>query len=77
MSNWQYRICEETRNGKTLYYPERKKLLGWARVNEYNHYTFLNVDICFGSIDEAYNYINEKIIETADDIITKKYHNIS
>lgn len=66
MSNWQYRICEETVNGKTLYHPERKKLLGWNRV-----------DIYFASIDEAYNYINKMIIETADDIITKKYHHIS
>jgi hypothetical protein len=66
MCNWQYRICEESINGKTLFYPERKKLLGWSRV-----------DVYFTSIDEAYNYINEKIIETADDIIIKKYHNIS
>jgi hypothetical protein len=66
MSNWQYRICEETVNGKTLYHPERKKLLGWARVDKY-----------FYTIDEAYAYINEMIIETADDVIIKKYHHIS
>lgn len=70
MANWSYRICEESINGKSLFYPERRKLLGWTRIEIQENNNF----VCFFTLSQAKSYINQQIIENADDIIVTKYH---
>ena len=72
MASWSYRVCEESINNITLFYPERRRLLGWARIDNDKQNGF----VCFYTLAEAKSYINIQIIENADDVIVTKYHTI-
>ena len=74
--NWIYRIKEQTVNGKTLFYPQRRKLLGFADIVVYHEYRMRDEVICFDTIEEAKSWINKEIIDTADDIVVTKFHNL-
>jgi hypothetical protein len=74
--NWIYRIKEQTVNGKTLFYPQRRKLLGFADIVVYHEYRMRDEVICFDTIEEAKSWINKEIIDTADDLVVTKFHNL-
>jgi hypothetical protein len=74
--NWIYRIKEQTVNGKTLFYPQRKKLLGFADIVVYHEYRMRDEVICFDTIEEAKSWINKEIIDSADDLVVTKFHNL-
>jgi hypothetical protein len=74
--NWIYRIKEQTVNGKTLFYPQRRKLLGFADIVVYHEYRMRDEVICFDTIEEAKSWINKEIIDSADDLVVTKFHNL-
>jgi hypothetical protein len=74
--NWIYRIKEQTVNGKTLFYPQRKKLLGFADIVVYHEYRMRDEVICFDTIEEAKSWINKEIIDSADDLVVTKFHEV-
>ena len=74
--NWIYRIKEQTVNGKTLFYPQRKKLLGFADIVVYHEYRMRDEVVCFDTIKEAKSWINKEIIDSADDLVVTKFHNL-
>lgn len=74
--NWIYRIKEQTVNGKTLFYPQRRKLLGFADIVVYHEYRMRDEVICFDTIEEAKSWINKEIIDSADDVVVTKFHEV-
>jgi hypothetical protein len=74
--NWIYRIKEQTVNGKTLFYPQRRKLLGFADIVLYHEYRMRDEVICFDTIEEAKSWINKEIINSADDLVVTKFHEV-
>lgn len=74
--NWIYRIKEQTVNGKTLFYPQRRKLLGFADIVVYHEYRMRDEVVCFDTIEEAKSWINKEIIDSADDVVVTKFHNL-
>lgn len=74
--NWIYRIKEQTVNGKTLFYPQRRKLLGFADIVVYHEYRMRDEVVCFDTIEEATSWINKEIIDSADDVVVTKFHNL-
>jgi hypothetical protein len=74
--NWIYRIKEQTVNGKTLFYPQRRKLLGFADIIVYHEYRMRDEVICFDTIEEAKSWINKEIIDSADDLVVTKFHEV-
>jgi hypothetical protein len=74
--NWIYRIKEQTVNGKTLFYPQRRKLLGFADIVVYHEYRMRDEVICFDTIEEAKSWINKEIIDSADDLVVTKFHEV-
>lgn len=74
--NWIYRIKEQTVNGKTLFYPQRRKLLGFADIVVYHEYRMRDEVVCFDTIEEAKSWINKEIIDSADDLVVTKFHEV-
>lgn len=74
--NWVYRIKEQTTNGKTLYYPQRKKLLGFADIIRYHDYRLRDETICFDTMKEARAWIDKEIDDNADDVVVTKFHEL-
>ena len=64
MSQWTYRVCEECIDSECLYYPERRKLLGWDRP----------YGIYFSTIEDARRYLSIKEREEKEPAIVKKYY---
>lgn len=74
--NWIYRIKEQTVNKKTLFYPQRRKLLGFSDIVVYHEYRMREEVVCFDTIEEAKSWINKEIINSADDLVTTKFHDL-
>ena len=74
--NWIYRIKEQTVNGKTAFYPQRRKLLGFADIVVYHEYRMRDEVICFDTIEEAKSWINKEIVDSAEDLVTTKFHSL-
>ena len=74
--NWIYRIKEQTVNGKTLFYPQRRKLLGFADIAKQNDHGKSDEVICFDTIEEAKLWISKEIIDSADDLVVTKFHEV-
>jgi hypothetical protein len=74
--NWIYRIKEQTVNGKTAFYPQRRKLLGFADIPKNNDYRKSDEVVCFDTIEEAKSWINKEIVDSAEDLVTTKFHSL-
>jgi len=74
--NWIYRIKEQTVNDKTLFYPQRKKFLGFDDIIRYHDYRLRDEAICFDTMKEAKAWIDKEIDDNADDVITTKFHTL-
>ena len=74
--NWIYRVKEQTTNNKTLFYPQRRKFLEFADIVKQNSYGKSDEVVCFDTIEEAKSWVNKEIIDSAEDLVTTKFHNL-
>jgi hypothetical protein len=74
--NWIYRVKEQTTNNKTLFYPQRRKFLEFADIAKQNDNGKSDEVVCFDTIKEARSWINKEIIDSADDLVTTKFHSL-
>lgn len=73
---WKYRIKEQTTNGKTLYYPQRRALLGFADIVRFHDYRLRDECICFDTMSEAKSWIAKEIADNAEDVVVTKFHEL-